>query len=202
MNKEHTKRISINKITEYLHHNGINNIVLNKTEEETFIFSNDKKHRYFYRRILDNPQNDKHCVIIMLNPAYADKNEADDTLKNILDFFDNHKSLGFASFDIINLYSIRTPKIKDLDKYKNSKKTEIEKNYSFVKAYLDYVKNNAIIIAAWGCKYNNIAKKLFKGIECDFYCYALNKASPKHFSNQAYNRVKNKIKNLIKLPIF
>ena len=82
----------------------------------------------------------------MMNLAFADSVEPDNTIKNIENYLDNEKDAilkhlpnihnEFGSFDIINLYPIRMPKSEKLNEFLELTKIETEKYQKFVKEYL------------------------------------------------------------------
>lgn len=153
--------------------------------------------RYFYYKNLQN-KNPLHATIIMMNPAFADSEEPDDTIKNIVTFINDYNNTvknneKIGSFDIVNLFPIRMPKSAKLNELLKSTETETKNYQKFVKYYLENFCNNNIIIAAWGSKYNAKAKNLFKEIEIsNLKCYAQNKCSPKHFGSMAFNTIKTR----------
>ena len=156
-------------------------------------------YRYYYYEKLEN-NNPLHATIVMMNLAFADSVEPDNTIKNIENYLDNEKDAilkhlpnihnEFGSFDIINLYPIRMPKSEKLNEFLELTKIETEKYKQFVKDYLRESDKNHIVIAAWGAnkKDNELARKLFADLDIKFYCYGLTKNGyPKHFSSLAYN---------------
>lgn len=156
-------------------------------------------YRYYYYEKLEN-NNPLHATIVMMNLAFADSVEPDNTIKNIENYLDNEKDAilkhlpnihnKFGSFDIINLYPIRMPKSEKLNEFLELTKIETEKYQKFVKEYLSKIDKNHIVIAAWGDdkKDNELARKLFADLDIKFYCYGLTKNGyPKHFSSLAYN---------------
>lgn len=133
-------------------------------------------YRYYYYEELE-AKNSLHAIVIMMNPAFADSEESDDTIKNIKKYLGNENNK-FGSFGIINLYPIRMPK------------SETEKYHEFIKSYLKENCKDHIIIAAWGSdkEDNELACNLFKNLNIKFYCYGLTKEGyPKHFSSQSFN---------------
>lgn len=186
--------------------------IKNKTERNIY--------RYYY---YENFKNKKqlHATIVMMNPAFADSVESDNTIKNIEKYLNNEKDAilkhlpnihnEFGSFDIINLYPVRMPKSEKLNEFLELTKIETEKYQKFVKEYLSKIDKNHIVIAAWGDdkKDNELARKLFADLDIKFYCYGLTKNGyPKHFSSLAYNNFNKfrcplpyiKINNWIKEP--
>lgn len=156
-------------------------------------------YRYYYYEKLEN-NNPLHATIVMMNPAFADSVEPDNTIKNIEKYLNNEKDAilkhlpnihnEFGSFDIINLYPVRMPKSEKLNEFLELTKIETEKYQKFVKEYLSKIDKNHIVIAAWGDdkKDNELARKLFADLDIKFYCYGLTKNGyPKHFSSLAYN---------------
>lgn len=156
-------------------------------------------YRYYYYEKLEN-NNPLHATIVMMNLAFADSVEPDNTIKNIENYLDNEKDAilkhlpnihnKFGSFDIINLYPVRMPKSEKLNEFLELTKIETEKYQKFVKEYLSKIDKNHIVIAAWGDdkKDNELARKLFADLDIKFYCYGLTKNGyPKHFSSLAYN---------------
>lgn len=177
-------------------------------------------YRYYYYEKLEN-NNPLHATIVMMNLAFADSVEPDNTIKNIENYLDNEKDTilkhlpnihnKFGSFDIINLYPIRMPKSEKLNEFLGLTKNETENYQQFVKEYLSKIDKNHIVIAAWGGdkKDNELAEKLFADLDIKFYCYGLTKNGyPKHFSSLAYNNFNKfrcplpyiKINNWIKEP--
>lgn len=177
-------------------------------------------YRYYYYEKLEN-NNPLHATIVMMNLAFADSVEPDNTIKNIENYLDNEKDAilkhlpnihnKFGSFDIINLYPIRIPKSEKLNEFLGLTKNETENYQQFVKEYLSKIDKNHIVIAAWGGdkKDNELAEKLFADLDIKFYCYGLTKNGyPKHFSSLAYNNFNKfrcplpyiKINNWIKEP--
>lgn len=177
-------------------------------------------YRYYYYEKLEN-NNPLHATIVMMNLAFADSVEPDNTIKNIENYLDNEKDAilkhlpnihnKFGSFDIINLYPIRMPKSEKLNEFLGLTKNETENYQQFVKEYLSKIDKNHIVIAAWGGdkKDNELAEKLFADLDIKFYCYGLTKNGyPKHFSSLAYNNFNKfrcplpyiKINNWIKEP--
>lgn len=187
--------------------------IKNKTEKNIY--------RYYYYEKLEN-NNPLHATIVMMNPAFADSEDPDNTIKNIKNYLNNEKNAilkhlpnihnEFGSFDIINLYPIRMPKSEKLNEFLELTKIETEKYQKFVKDYLRESDKNHIVIAAWGGdkKDNELARKLFADLDIKFYCYGLTKNGyPKHFSSLAYNNFNKfrcplpyiKINNWIKEPV-
>jgi hypothetical protein len=165
--------------------------IKNKTEKNIY--------RYYYYEKFENDST-LHATIVMMNPAFADSVEPDNTIKNIKNYLNNEKDAilkhlpnihnKFGSFDIINLYPIRMPKSEKLNEFLELTKTETEKYKQFVRDYLRESDKNHIVIAAWGGdkKDNELARELFAGLGIKFYCYGLTKNGyPKHFSSLAYN---------------
>lgn len=164
--------------------------IKNKTERNIY--------RYYYYEEFENDST-LHATIVMMNPAFADSVESDNTIKNIENYLNDEKDAilkhlpnihnEFGSFDIINLYPIRMPKSEKLNEFLELTKIETEKYQKFVKDYLRE-SDNHIVIAAWGGdkKDNELASELFAGLDIKFYCYGLTKNGyPKHFSSLAYN---------------
>ena len=187
--------------------------IKNKTERNIY--------RYYYYEKFENDST-LHATIVMMNPAFADSVEPDNTIKNIENYLNNEKDAilkhlpnihnEFGSFDIINLYPIRMPKSEKLNEFLELTKIETEKYQKFVKEYLSKIDKNHIVIAAWGDdkKDNELARKLFADLDIKFYCYGLTKNGyPKHFSSLAYNNFNKfrcplpyiKINNWIKEPV-
>ena len=153
-----------------------------KKQTETF------KERYLYYQNLNNETSYEHVVIIMMNPALACSNYIDDTIKNINKYLKNKK---YKSFEIVNLYPLRTPKPTDLKDV--LKKQDFSKYHKFLLDYIIKKKGKSKIVAAWGGNYHKVALSILESMklnyEEDFYAYALNKENdPRHFSNQAYNK--------------
>ena len=69
-------------------------------------YSNDRKHRYLYRRTWD--ENKPEAMVIMINPASSEHLIMDLTTMLAIN---NLSKLGFGSISIVNLYSFITHKI-------------------------------------------------------------------------------------------
>lgn len=204
--------------------NTSNSELKHKYENECKEIKNKKEKNiyryYYYENLKKNYQ--LHATIVMMNPAFADSEDSDNTIKNIENYLDNEKDAilkhlpnihnKFGSFDIINLYPIRMPKSEKLNEFLELTKIETEKYQKFVKEYLSKIDKNHIVIAAWGGdkKNNELARELFANLDIKFYCYGLTKnGCPKHFSSLAYNNFNKfrcplpyiKINNWIKEPV-
>ena len=162
-----------------------------KNEKNLFRF-------YYFKEIKNINDIGERVVIVMMNPAFADSTEDDDTIENIKDYLsiiNKKQNNKYKSFEIINLFPIRMPKDENLNKL-NEKIEEIFPNINsdyqkFVCSYLESAEATKIV-AAWGCKYHKTAKQLFCSKNIKFYCYGKNRdGSPRHFSNQAYRKKDN-----------
>lgn len=204
--------------------NTSNSELKHKYENECKEIKNKKEkniYRYYYYEKFEN-DSPLHATIVMMNPAFADSEDPDNTIKNIENYLDNEKDAilkhlpnfhnKFGSFDIINLYPIRMPKSEKLNEFLELTKIETEKYKQFVGNYLKESDKNHIVIAAWGGdkKDNELARKLFSDLDIKFYCYGLTRNGyPKHFSSLAYNNFNKfrcplpyiKINNWIKEPV-
>lgn len=144
--------------------------------------------RYYYLERLNNGC-EKHAVIIMMNPAFANSNESDATINNIKKYCEETKAENnIGSFEIINLYPIRMPKsVKLSELLENEAVKEVTTNYqNVISKYIERKAgdDNVDIIAAWGCNDtdNDKAKELFGKLDLTLYCYAINeKGYPRHF---------------------
>ena len=76
--------------------------------DEISNISENNIYRYYYYKKLDE-NNPLHATIVMMNPAFANSEKADDTINNIEKYLHNEHN-HFGSFDIVNLYPVRMPK--------------------------------------------------------------------------------------------
>ena len=157
-------------------------------------------YRYFYyENIEGKEENLMHAIIIMMNPAFADSEKPDPTIKNVKNFLENNGD--FSSFEILNLYPIRMPKSQNLSCFLRECEDETGNYQETIKKYLNNMKKT--IIVAWGAKSrdNQEAKKIFKDIESILYCYDKTSCGyPRHFSPLSYpksKKIKEKKYNLI-----
>jgi hypothetical protein len=148
---------------------------------------------YYYEKFENSDSSSKHATIVMMNPAFANSQKPDSTIKNIKKYLCDVLK-GFGSFDIVNLYPIRMPKSVCLDDLLKVELVEekADKYQKFVKSYLTKLSTNYnnIIIAAWGSKNrdNVVAKDLLKDSKIKLHCYELTKNDfPRHFASQSYN---------------
>lgn len=196
-----------------------NNVI---TENVEIFFSSDNigiansknqaAHRYYYKKVFDEKHKDKILTFIMLNPSNADQYKPDQTIKNIEEITRTSEK-GYGAFAVLNLFSYRTPKPKDLiDAINNDKKFSNDENYT---NYIVKEKLGTDIVLAWGSsaksicsKYNedyykNVLERL-RDSGKPLYTYAknLNKdGSPKHPGSLSYNKVNKEDKVLTKLSI-
>ena len=199
-------------------------------ESIEIVFSNDKNgvansenkasHRYFYKKVFNTNLKDKMLTFIMLNPSNADQNKPDQTIKNIEEITIKNKSKGYNGFQIVNLFSYRTPSQKCLiDKIEKLENSSINSfNEINFENYLNTITGDVVL--AWGSKAKSICNKYetkyYNAVlsllndKCNknninIYTYAssLNKdGSPKHPGAMSYNRLNDgEKKELKKLKI-
>jgi hypothetical protein len=77
----------------------------------TATFNDARTHRFALQRIIDPRQPDNACAWVLLNPSTADAFKLDPTLKRCAAWT---LRWGFGSMLIVNLFSFRSPKPKDL----------------------------------------------------------------------------------------
>lgn len=166
-------------------------------------FSNIKEenetYTYRYNYYLEYNKNAKNnATIIMANPAFAYSKKLDTTISNIITFFKAYKKLEIKSFDIVNLYPVRMPKLDCLSCFNSFLDFEEEKYHGLLKEYLEQKSNSgSILIAAWGKDYNVKAKEIFEDCLIKFKAFQKTKdGAPVHFA--IYNKYKTTINNLIK----
>ena len=157
-------------------------------------------YRYFYYEQLEiKNKKSQQAIIVMMNPAYADSEKPDSTIKNVKKFLENNKD--FSSFEILNLYPIRMPKSQNLSSFLNGSKEEKENYQNIVKDYLNDTQKT--IIVAWGAKLidNKEAMKIFKNLKKKLFCYDTTiNGYPRHFSPLSYPhsiKIKNNNYDLI-----
>ena len=98
----------------------------------------DYTYRYNYYLEIDVSEG-KHATIIMANPAFAYSKDTDKTISNIINYFQTYYTIEkFKSFDIVNLYPIRMPKLDCLYSflYSNTTSLEIEIKASYYEILL------------------------------------------------------------------
>jgi hypothetical protein len=104
------------------------------------------KHRYYYYEKL-NDKSTKSALFIMFNPSNANPEKDDPTIKNCRKLVQDE----YKSMEIINLFSERNPKVKEIDNDINGETNEL--NNEFIKTLLKERQNaNGHIILAWGAK--------------------------------------------------
>jgi hypothetical protein len=95
-----------------LEHNGKNPLVAGYRQAT---FSDDKRHRYtLTERIVDFVKTDafeRWILWVMCNPSTADAFVLDPTVTRCRNF---SRAWGFAGYDVVNLYSLRTPYPEEL----------------------------------------------------------------------------------------
>jgi len=75
------------------------------------VISMDNRHRYMLARDWDDSL--PRCAFIMINPSTADAEQDDPTIRKCIGFA---KRLGYGGCDVVNLFSLRTPDVKELKK--------------------------------------------------------------------------------------
>ena len=116
-----------------------------KTESTTVkskaLFSDDRMHRLLLRKEWDKTK--PTAMIVMINPNSADTINHDLTTMLIIN---NLNNLGYGAVNIVNLYSIITPKLTMLG---NSDEDLLhEENDTVIEQYAE---KSDIIVIAWGC---------------------------------------------------
>lgn len=99
--------------------------------------SYQQKHRfYYYEKFKDGGNN---VVIIMFNPSKANPFKDDPTIKNCRKIIEEK----YSSMEIINIFSERNPKVKEIDTQNNSE------NMEFIEKFLNN-REQVDVILAWG----------------------------------------------------
>lgn len=96
------------------------------------------KHRYYCYEKFNN-QNDKNVIFVLFNPSSACPTKADPTIKNCRFLAEKQ----YGSMEIINVFSERTPKVKEIQTDDNTL------NFEFIKLLLNERKDTDVVIA-WG----------------------------------------------------
>ena len=114
------------------------------TEKDTIkcesVFNEDRTHRYLWRRVWSK---DKPVImVIMLNPCHADNIVTDTTTALVVNNVAKLKK--FGGVEILNLYSLLTPKLT-FDK--TDDELNDEENDTFI---LKSAETSSKIILAWG----------------------------------------------------
>lgn len=75
------------------------------------VISDCKKYRYMLRRTWDYGQ--PRCLYVMLNPSTADAEVDDATIRSCIRLA---KGMGYGSFEVVNLYGLRSRDPGELEK--------------------------------------------------------------------------------------
>lgn len=112
------------------------------------VFNEDKTHRFLWKRVWDK---DKPSVtVIMLNPSLSDNIVTDTTTALVVN---NIASFGeYGGVEILNLFSVLTPKLRFPDVEEN---LNVKENDSYI---LKSVEASAKTIIAWGRVVDSNAK--------------------------------------------
>ena len=126
-------------------------------------FSDDEKYRYLLgRHISDSP---RRVLFIMLNPATADANKNDPTIRRCIGFANRW---GFGTLEVVNLFAFRTSYVSELRKANDPVGAENDK------WIYDAMKAADKVILAWG---NHGS---YKGRSSEIKQMALEAAHPYH----------------------
>ena len=146
-----------------------------------------------YRFYLFHEFNDKKLetiTVILMNPSFADETGLDGTLNNVKKLLSEKYSNIYSSFEVLNLFPIRSPENSELKallaQYDPENKNQGINN-EIIKNYLNKSKN---VILAWGSDYHNDSKWLYPLLKDKklYIFFKLNKDnSPKHFSPRIFN---------------
>lgn len=96
------------------------------------------KHRYYYYERFNN-EIDKNVIFVMFNPSSACPTKDDPTIKNCRILAEKQ----YGSMEIINVFSERNPKVKEIQTDDNTI------NFEFIKLFLNERKDTDVVIA-WG----------------------------------------------------
>lgn len=107
--------------------------------ESDAIISDCGAYRYLLRRVWDRSK--PRALFVMLNPSTADAKKDDATIRSCIRL---SKALGFGSFEVVNLFSFRATKPKDLVAAKTRVGPEQEAITLAALSRCD------IVICAWG----------------------------------------------------
>jgi hypothetical protein len=111
------------------------------------------KHRYYYYEKFNDDTDKKDALFIMFNPSNANPEKDDPTIKNCRKLVQDE----YKSMEIINLFSERNPKVKEIDNDINGETNKL--NSEFITTLLENKpKNNVDIILAWGYGKEKITK--------------------------------------------
>lgn len=122
-------------------------------KDSTAKLSKDGKFRYSLGRRVrpinkeEGETGDTTCLFIMCNPSTADSLDDDPTIVRCLGFAE---SWGFTRMEVVNLFSIRTPNVKDVQKALKAGEPICGPTHwqNFDKA----VASANIVVCAWGAK--------------------------------------------------
>jgi hypothetical protein len=149
--------------------------------------------RYYLRHEF-NTNNRNTITVIMQNPSFADETGLDATLDNVRKFLSTKYSECFSSFEVINLFPIRTSNSDDLEKMLKIHDKQCKHRKKNEEIIQKYIKKSSHILLAWGSRYHEYAKKMMfpmlKGRKLFVYCDLNNDGSPPLFSPRVYIRKK------------
>lgn len=160
-------------------------------------------HRFYYfEKDITKKENleNKLLTVIMINPAFASSENTDGTIENV---YKIAKENDYTQFEIINLYSVRMPKLNKVNELIKTVKNE--ENTLFINKYIEKIENN--ILLAYGKKYclikdekniKSILNKLSHKNNQLFAARINNDGTPTHLSPQNKQYLKN---NMDLIPI-
>jgi len=157
----------------------------------------------FYLRHIFNSNNLKTITIILQNPSYANETGLDSTLYNIKKLLVASYKDVYSSFDVLNVFPIRTSDSGELrillndhakfDKYQSQNSKIIQQ----------HIEKAEYILLAWGSEHHQYAKRnifpLLRNKKLFIFSDLNKDNSPPHFSSRVYNSKKNKVLREIKI---
>lgn len=131
--------------------------ILDKYAEKLTVDNKIPKYRLYYKVTWGNSGALNILTFVMYNPSYANQYLFDETIQNCIKIAVNEK---YDGIQILNIFSIRYPKIKFVEKYTG------DKNPNDIDCYLNKIEIKNVVLA-WGNKkiaYND-NPKLFNRIK-------------------------------------
>lgn len=139
------------------------------------------KYRLYYKTVWSKFENPNLLSFVMLNPSTANQYSVDPTINNCIKIAKKVKDYKFDGIEVVNIYSLRHPVYKEINKNLDNIGNPKDIDYNFAE-----LKN---VVLAWGNKKVTNSKlfELLKNNGCKLFILTIEDESKKNPNYKNYN---------------